>query len=167
MNRIKQLIWAITSRYKNIDGDFLKKYLNENELSLFNKLNISEKHHSIRVCKDSIEYINNSSIKNKIDTNKMAKIALLHDIGKINKSLSVFDKCMVVILDKVTKGGLKKFNNNMKIDVYYNHGRMAYELLKNIGNYDKEFLQAVQMHHSKETYKNIYLQILKEMDDKN
>ena len=97
----------------------------------------------------------------------MAKIALLHDIGKINKSLSVFDKCMVVILDKVTKGGLKKFNNNMKIDVYYNHGRMAYELLKNIGNYDKEFLQAVQMHHSKETYKNIYLQILKEMDDKN
>ena len=167
MNRIRQLIWAIGARHKPIDEAYLKKYLSKEEFDLFNKLNISEKHHCVRVCKDSIDYINNSSnVQNIIDINKMAKIALLHDIGKINKSLNVFDKCMVVILDKITRGKLKQINN-AKVDIYYNHGKKSYDLLKNIGVYDEEFLQAIEMHHSKNTYKNIYLQILKEMDDKN
>lgn len=167
MNRIRQFIWAINAKFKPIDEAYLKKYLSKEEFDLFNKLNVSEKHHCIRVCKDSIDYINNSSnIQDIISITKMAKVALLHDIGKINKSLNVLDKCMLVILDKITRGRLKKINNT-KVDIYYNHGKKSYDLLKSIGCYDDEVLQAVEMHHSKRTYKNIYLQILKEMDDKN
>lgn len=166
MNRIKQLIWAITSRYKSIDTKFLEKYLNKEELNAFNKLNNVEKHHCIRVCEDSIDYIN----KNKgqaIDVSKMAKIALMHDIGKIDKSLNVLQKCIVVILDKISSGKTRRFTNFKIFDVYYNHPEKSCNILNSIGSYDDEFLEAIVKHHSKETYKNIYLQILKEMDDRN
>lgn len=166
MNRIKQLIWAITSKYKDIDKSYLNEYLNNKEIDVFYKLNKMEQHHSIRVCRDSIEYISNIQEKN-FDINKMAKIALMHDIGKINKSLNVFEKCLVVILDKVTGGKMRSYTNIKIFDVYYNHAKMSCDVLKSIGNYDEEFIQAIAKHHSDSTWDNKYLHILKEMDDRN
>ena len=161
--RVKQFIWAVTARFKPIDYELVRKYLNKNEEKLFNMLSISERHHSIRVCNEALnryEHINKD-----IDKDKLAKIALLHDVGKSNTTLNVIDKSILVILDKVTKGSLRKYDRNRKIDIYYNHANKSVRLLKDIDKYDLEFLEAIEKHHHKKINSNIYLKIIKESDD--
>ena len=164
MNRIKQLIWAITSSFKKINNEVLSKYLNEKELKEFNKLSNSEKHHCIRVCNNSIDEFRGNKC---IQENKLAKITLLHDVGKNIKSLNVVDKSLIVILDKITKGKLKKYEKNKKVYIYYNHPKESVKILNRIGKYDLDFIEAVEKHHCKGIYDNIYLQILKKYDDRN
>ena len=164
--RIKQFIWAVTSKFKPIDNDTVKKYLNEDEEKLFNKLSSSEKQHSIRVCKQALS--SEKSNNENVNSDKLAKIALLHDIGKSETRLNAIDKSIIVILDKVTRGKIKRYTNkNKKIDIYYNHAKKSVKLLKGINKYDREFLQAVGQHHKKDNkHCNIYLEIIKESDDK-
>lgn len=161
--RVKQFIWAITAKFKPIDYKLTKKYLNENEQKIFNKLRDSEKQHSIRVCKEALEKCN----AYKIDRNKLAKIALLHDIGKIKGKLNIIDKSVIVILDKMTKGNLRRYEKNKKVDIYYNHPKKSVDILKEINRYDKEFLEAIEKHHYKKIGSNVYLKIIKECDDNN
>ncbi|NLK96062.1 MAG: HDIG domain-containing protein [Clostridiales bacterium] len=160
--RFKQFIWAITSIFSSMDDSIVEKYLDNDEKVLFNRLNKMEKSHSIRVCNMALK--NNKN--NDVDKNKLAKIALLHDIGKSYKSLNVVDKSVLVILDKITSGRLKKFNKNNKVDIYYNHGKKSVELLQKMKKgYDSEFMEAIEMHHYVLNNNNIYLKIIKECDD--
>ena len=161
--RVKQFLWAITSIFKKIDNKVLEKYLDDKEINLFKHLKKSEQHHSIRVCKDSLKLCK----ENNLNKNKMAKIALLHDIGKIEGSLNIIEKSILVILNKVTKGMMSNIKNNKKIDLYYNHPIKGVNILKSINKYDDEFLDAIKYHHSDESYKNKYLKILKICDEKN
>ncbi|MGG7179184.1 HD domain-containing protein [Clostridium paraputrificum] len=161
--RVKQFMWAITARFKPVDTTIIKKYLNKDEEKIFNKLKISDKHHCIRVCNDALNRY--KKFNSDIDEKKLAKIALLHDVGKSTKSLNVIDKSVLVILDKVTNGDLKKYKNNKKVDIYYNHPKKSVKLLKKIDKYDNEFLEAVEKHHYKKVNSNIYLKIIKEADD--
>lgn len=167
MYRIKQFYWHIISSWQKIDYELINKYLNKNEKELFNKLNDSEKHHCIRVCNDAIDKIESENIN--INKHKLAKVALLHDVGKINKSLNVIDKSILVLLDKVTNGKIKKYKKIKKIDIYYNHPSKGVKILKDISNYDREFLDVISKHHesNKKNRDNIYLEIIKECDDKN
>ncbi|MBD7910842.1 MULTISPECIES: HD domain-containing protein [Clostridium] len=161
--RVKQFMWAIASKFKPIDISVIKKYLNNDEENLFNKLSKSEKHHSIRVCKDALS----KSILRDVDKEKLAKIALLHDVGKSLGNLNIIDKSLIVILDKMTKGRLKRYNFSKKIDIYYNHPKKSVELLRNIHKYDDEFIEAIRKHHGKDIGTNVYLKIVKECDDSN
>lgn len=160
MYRIKQFLWAITSKIRPIDYNLLNRYLTKKEKKLFKRLKISEQQHSIRVCNKALE----RSLHKNIDKNKLAKIALLHDVGKSEKSLNIVDKSILTILDKITKGNLKRINNK-KIDIYYNHAEKSVKLLKKINKYDLDFLEAVRNHHYKEVGNNIYLKIIKDCDD--
>ena len=161
--RVKQFIWAVTARFKPVDYKLVHKYLNKKEENLFNTLSVSERQHSIRVCNEAL----NRYEDNKLDINKdkLARIALLHDIGKGNKTLNVIDKSILVILDKVTKGKLRNYDSNKKVDIYYNHPKKSVKLLNEIDKYDSEFLEAIEKHHYKRLNSNIYLKIIKESDD--
>lgn len=161
--RVKQFIWAITAKFKPIDKELIDKYLNKEEKKLFNQLTFSERQHCIRVCNDALERYK----KEDLDKNKLAKIALLHDVGKVSCSLNIIDKSVIVILNKITRGKLRKYNFNRKIDTYYNHPKRSVDLLNNINKYDNEFLEAIEKHHYKEIGSNLYLKIIKECDDNN
>lgn len=168
--RIKQFYWHIVSNWIEVDKKLIKKYLNKDEIEIFNRLKTSEKHHCVRVCNDAMEKIKKEKID--IDKDKLGKVALLHDVGKISKSLNVVDKSLLVILDKATNGKLKKYTNIKKIDVYYNHPKKGVNILKRLDNYDREFLDVVEKHHennkkNNNRKSNIYLDIIKECDDKN
>jgi uncharacterized domain HDIG len=166
--RVKQFIWAIESIYKDIDYEYIKRYLDEDEKKLFQLLKKSDKHHSIRVAKDALEYIEESNkVSQNLDKEKIAKIALLHDIGKIERPLNVFEKSLVVILDKVTKGKINKYNNFKIIDIYYNHPEKGYRILKVNKKYDVEFLKVIEGHHLKIETSNEILEIIKYCDNKN
>lgn len=163
MYRLKQFIWAVNSIFKDIDQKLLDKYLIKDEKDIFNKLSKSEKHHSIRVCIKALNLQKDLNIK--VDINKLAKVALLHDVGKISKRLNLIDKSILVILNKASKGKMKRYNYIRKVDVFYNHGRKSSNILSKINKYDKEFLEAIENHHHDNIKDNIYLNILKQCDD--
>lgn len=165
--RVKQFIWGVESSFKKVDDKYIEKYLNENEIYMFSKLKKSDKHHCIRVCRDSLVLLKNSNIG--IDEYEIGKAALLHDIGKSKCHLNLIEKSIIVLLDKFTKGTLKKYDNISKIDIYYNHPKIGYEMLK-VYNYDKELLDVVRYHHkdkNKEFKINKMVDIINICDNKN
>lgn len=174
--RIKQFLWSITSKLNDDDRKFIKEQLSENEIELFNKLPVYEQKHSINVAKDvkklfkdrknEIAY-DNIDLKNfTYDEEQMIiKAALLHDIGKSQIKLSILDKGILVILNKVTAGRLKKLKSNKKVDCFYNHGEIGRNILEKYG-YDKEFLDIIKNHHEEDVHNNA-LDILRYYDNKN
>lgn len=165
--RVKQFVWGFTSLFKKIDNTYLSKFLNEEEIKIFNSLKHNDKHHCIRVCKDSIKMRNDLGIN--IDMYKLGRAALLHDVGKSVKHLSLIEKSTLVLLDKFTDGKIKKYNNIKQINVYYNHPKIGLNILRDNGfEKDKELLDVVRYHHSKiNNFDNEILKIIKTCDDKN
>ena len=165
--RIKQFIWGCSSLFKEIDYTYVSKFLNDKEMEIFNDLKHNDKHHCIRVCKDSIKMRNDLNIN--VDMYKLGRAALLHDVGKGERHLSLIEKSMVVLLDKFTKGKIRKYDNIKQIDIYYNHPRIGLDILMKKGfERDKELLQVVRYHHSHNSInENKMLNIIKICDDKN
>ena len=112
-------------------------------------------------------------MRNELDINvdmyKLGRAALLHDVGKSVKHLSLVEKSTLVLLDKFTDGKIKKYNNIKQINVYYNHPKIGLDILKNNGfENDKELLNVVRYHHSSvDKLDNEMLKIIKICDDKN
>ena len=171
--RVKQFIWAVVSSFEEIDHNYINLFLNDEEKLLFFKLIKSEQQHCIRVSKDMI-------VTSDIDINKLnkkeievGKLGLLHDVGKIEAPSGPISKSIIVILDKISKGNLKKLKQFKRVDVYYNHAEKGLEVLKgfNESKYSSNFLEAVQLHHRSSKYiydsSNEYLKLLKLCDERN
>ncbi|SHK83273.1 HDIG domain-containing protein [Clostridium cavendishii DSM 21758] len=152
---------------KKIDYEYINRYLNEDEKKLFEKLRRTDKFHSIRVSKDAIKYAEVATKFDNINEDILGKLGLLHDIGKIERPLNSIEKSIIVILNKLTKGKLKKYTNFKIIDSYYNHPIKGVNILGDF-EYDKVFLEAIEKHHNKKINENNkLLNILKLCDDKN
>lgn len=159
MKRIKQFIKCITAKINEDDIAFIDKYLNEEEKNIINKLAIYDMKHCINVAKD-IE------CNVKCEDMDLIKSALLHDIGKIKKKLNPIDKSIIVILNKITKGNLNKYQYmNKKIYIFYNHGEEGYKILKDKG-YDDKFLNVIRYHHDYNK-REPWIDIIRKYDDKN
>jgi putative nucleotidyltransferase with HDIG domain len=157
MHRVKQFYWSIQSKLKAEDKEFLKVYLNTIEVNLFNELSEYEKKHSINVAQEVIKKTHNETV---------IRAALLHDIGKIRKRINPFSKSILVMLDSISKGKLKKLSEFGIVDSYYNHGDKGYELMKKYIN-DERLLYLIKNHHNDNIIGDKDLNILKACDDKN
>ncbi|WP_066631128.1 HDIG domain-containing metalloprotein [Clostridium magnum] len=160
--RVKQFYWAINPKITNEDLDFLHSNLSKNELKLFYKLPAYDQKHSIKVAYD-VTYV---CKENNIESKLLVKAALLHDIGKVHKKLNIIDKSIMVLVDNITKGGIKKLSNIEKVNVYYNHGTIGKDILKNY-NYDPKLLYLIENHHNYNVIGNFELDILRMCDDRN
>lgn len=162
--RIKQLYLNLIDKMTIEDEKFIDKHLNEEEKDLFKKLSKIDQKHSVRVAysiKDSC--INKN--KELYYTEILIRIALLHDIGKVNCKLTLLDKSILVILDYLTKGKLRKLSNIEKVNTFYNHGEIAFNILKrNKYNYDNEFLDIIRSHHNEKYMLNEKLNMLRFSD---
>ena len=152
--RVKQFIWAIKSLFQEVDNDYVNKLLDKREKRLFNKLKKSDKQHCIRVSKDAVILSKDIGLNAK----RVAKVALLHDIGKAEYRINIVEKSILVILNKLSKGNLKK---------YYNHAEKGANVLKQFNIYDKEFLDTVRYHHNKNVVGSKLLEVIRESDDRN
>lgn len=161
--RIKQFVWAMKSLSEDIDNKYVNKFLNKEERRLFNKLKKIDKQHCIRVSKDAV----NLSKNRNINSNRVAKAALLHDIGKVEYGLNIVEKSALVILHKVSNGALKRFDTFKAVDAYYNHAAKGADLLKKFNSYDKEFLDTIRYHHDKKIKGSKLLEIIRESDNRN
>lgn len=160
--RIKQFYRSMVSKINDRDIDFLKIHLKPYELKLFNQLPTYEQKHCINVARD-VEITCN---RRKLKSVDLIKAALLHDIGKIYSNMNLIDKSIMVILHKITNGKIRKYNKFKNVNMYYNHGDIGYNLLKQYG-YDERFLFLVKNHHNNSIIDDIELNILKKCDDRN
>jgi len=160
--RIKQFYWSITAKLDDEDIDFIHKYLNEEERKLFGRLIEYEQKHSIKVARDVIK----ESKERGINSRLLIKAAILHDIGKITNRLNIVDKSAIVLLDKFTKGKLKKAKGIKRIETYYNHGEKGVDVLKPYG-YDERLLYLIKNHHNNLITGDIELDILRKCDNNN
>lgn len=164
--RVRQFMWAVMSRVNEEDIKYINNYLDEDERKLFFSLAASEQKHSVRVAHQVEKLMKalSDKDKSKINRNMMIKAALLHDIGKIEKSVNIIDKSLLVIFNKLSGGRIKRFTNVKKIDVYYNHGKKGYNLLSNLNKYDERFLFLVRNHHDNDIIGDVELEILRRAD---
>lgn len=178
--RVKQFFWDIGSNFKNIDNNYVDKYLNNEEKEVFYELLKAEQFHSIRVSKDLVStYFNLNNHNNKVedkmklDSSELARLGLLHDLGKRGLSYGPLSKSLFVILKKISKGNLNKYSKFKKTILYYNHAMTGVNILNKMNSriYSKEFIEAVRMHHSKGDIicksNNEYLIALNRCDDRN
>lgn len=159
--RIKQFYRSIVCKINDKDINFIERYLENVELKLFRMLPVYDQKHCINVARDVKCFL---SLR-KLESKDLIKVALLHDIGKIYNSMNPIDKSIMVIMNKITNGKIKSFNNIKKVNVYYNHGEIGYNILKKY-KYDDRFLFLIRNHHNNNV-NDIELDLLKECDDRN
>lgn len=167
--RVKQFVWAAFSKINEEDHTYIRSNLDKDEQKLFYLLSISEQKHCIRVAQEvkKLTKTNKGSYKLNITDKEFIRVALLHDIGKIEKKLNILDKSILVILNKVVGSKMRKLTNIKKVDVYYNHAERGYEILSKLNNYDKRFLYLVRNHHNNDIINDVELDILKTADSLN
>lgn len=166
IKRIRQFYINLTDRMASDDYIYVKSKLSEDEYNLFIKLLKSEQKHCVRVAKEVERRFKNNEVYTPwLLENKeiLIKASLLHDVGKIKKKVNIIDKSIITILNKITKGKLKKLKNK-KVQCYYNHPEYSYDILKNIYN-DEKLLNIIKNHH-----KNIDCELIlffQDIDDNN
>jgi putative nucleotidyltransferase with HDIG domain len=145
--RFKQFLWSLSFKLSKREEEYLSEHLNSTERGLFKRLSIAEQRHSIRVALDVEKACRDyDESGTAIDGQKLVKAALLHDIGKIFGKLNVIEKSILVILNKLSKGKIKRYSHIKKINVYYNHADMGAELLKGY-EIDESTIYLVRNHH--------------------
>lgn len=160
--RVKQFYWAVMAITKKDKMDILNTYLNKNEIEIFMKLSKAERQHCIRVFNNAKKYTSENKIN--IDENKLARCALLHDIGKSIAKINIIEKSIVIILKYITGDRILKYNK--RIVEYYKHAEIGGEILLQLGESDNDIITCVVNHHNKEkSIDNIYLQIIYICDD--
>jgi putative nucleotidyltransferase with HDIG domain len=145
--RVKQFLWHLNTRISTKEKIYVLNHLDDIEYNIFNKLSKAEQKHSIRVAIKIEEICEEYKSKGiNVDRDKLIIAALLHDIGKAYKKLNIIDKSVIVILDKITRGKLKKYTMFKKIDTYYNHAEKGANILKGL-KYDEKIIYLIENHH--------------------
>lgn len=160
--RIRQFYNYMTAIVDAEDKIYLDKCLNIDERNLFYKLSVHEQKHSINVAKD----VESICDKNLMNSNDLVKAALMHDIGKLKTKMNIIEKSIIVILDNISGGRIKRFTNIQKIYVYYNHANDGAKILEEL-NEDSRILYLIRNHHNKSIRDDLELSILKMCDDRN
>lgn len=123
IKRIRQFSQNISYGFQIVDRDFLSAHLNRQEIALFGRLQKSEQIHAILVAK---------GVLNELDPeedNGFIKAVLFHDIGKIDRPLSLIEKSLAVIINKLfqdrTAAEKCEFMKSFR-----NHGPRGEEILR-------------------------------------
>ncbi|OGC12047.1 hypothetical protein A3K48_06190 [candidate division WOR-1 bacterium RIFOXYA12_FULL_52_29] len=150
--RFRQFWNAVFSQYCKNDEKFAALYLRPQELAIFNQLPGFEKKHSVVVARKMLAM---SRLHLDLDPSKMARVGLLHDIGKVLERNNVATKAVLVCLRFFLPGAYeylaeKGRTNRLfrKIYLYKYHGELGAEMLEKIG-VSGDILTAVKKHDPK------------------
>lgn len=138
--RVKQFYRAITATISFEDKEWIENFLSLEEQKLFYSLRIYEQKHCLEVAKLLDKWTEGKD--------EMIRLGLLHDIGKTKYPLNPIEKSIIVLLDKFTKGKVKKLENIKMVKCFYEHPFIGCELLARIDQYDQSFLECISLHHN-------------------
>lgn len=158
--RVKQFFWSLTAKVNDSDKSFVNGYLNDYEKKLFYSLPSYEQLHGIRVAREVLD----RCLERDLYDAAVVKAALLHDIGKINSGLNIITKSIMVILNKLLPGTMRKFKSNKIVNAFYNHPEIALSYLQDDYDYIKYL---IRNHHNYSLKEDEVLEILQKADSNN
>lgn len=94
IQRLNQGTRALLAFARYVDYDLAARYLSAEQLALFRQMRRGEQLHSLNVLRTIIEQ--QASVPNDL-----VLVALLHDVGKIQRPLAVWEKSLAVIIRRV------------------------------------------------------------------
>ena len=168
--RIKQFIETSNSKLSYLEVDFVREYLNHQEQIMFFRMKGFDQRHALQVAEKCLE---KTAEVSWIDKKKMARVALLHDIGKSTADIGLSLRIMYVLLSSVNEGKAvnvfakkdSKIAFRNKLYILSNHGAIGQQMLADVGCKENEILQVVANHHDKpEVNESKMLPILREID---
>jgi len=153
LNRVKQVVAALTASFTPEDKLFVSRYLNTAEQKLFLGMNLPDQRHALNVAYTALQL---GQYQEKIDINLLVKCALLHDVGKIKGDVSTIDKMITVMGHKLSPrwaGQWGRLGRGSKLDnirhafyIYFNHGKRSAAMLKEIES-TLQMVEIVAKHH--------------------
>ena len=93
--RLNQFYFGMFARYTADDEAFAKSYLSREEFALFSQLPYFEKKHGVIVAQKMLATARQYPA---MDERLLARLGLLHDIGKVIEKNSVITKSLMVII---------------------------------------------------------------------
>jgi len=131
------------------DAAFARNYLSDEEWGLFSQLPGFEKKHAVVVARKMLELAVHNQ---ELDQQKLVKLGLLHDIGKVAERNSVLSKSFLVILRYFWPGLYDWLAERGRTDrrwrrfyIHKHHGAIGAEMLAKIG-VSGEFLSIIAKH---------------------
>ena len=143
--RLKQFWIGMFSVYTKADESFTRSYLSIEEMALFNQLPGFEKKHAVVVAKKMLDAIHG---RPEFNERKIAKLGLLHDIGKILERNSILTKSILVIVRFFFPRFYDYLADKLKVRRFYihkHHGAAGAKLLEKIG-VSSEILSIIKKH---------------------
>lgn len=149
--RIKQLWWAVTAR--PVADEVVGEWLNSAEIPLFRQYSPNDQLHTLRVVRH-LQQINATHPS-------LIKAALMHDVGKTKVSLSVWDRCFIVIASllwsqRAAEWGRDAARHNSwrkPFIVKQHHARWGAEMAAAVGC-DPITIDLIARHQDKDTTSN-------------
>ena len=154
LNRVKQVVAALTAKISERDRNFVNNRLNVPEQKLFWRMNLPDQRHALNVAYTVLDM---AESRPDVNTEILVKSALLHDVGKVKGDVSTADKIITVLAHKFAPqwaeqwGRLGKGNSIANLRhafyIYFNHAGRGADMLKEIG-VDRRIVELVQKHHN-------------------
>ena len=127
--RVRQFKHAVSAKPTSEDLDEIQGILTPEQMALFRQMQASEQAHSLRVFKQLHKLGKAGLVTNHPD---LFVAALLHDIGKVNQPLRLYERVMVVL-------GKALFPDRSKI-----WGNVSIGSLSHLGGWKRPFIVAEQ-----------------------
>jgi putative nucleotidyltransferase with HDIG domain len=144
--RVKQFYRALTANISIEDEKYLMQHLNRQEQDLFFKLGLIDQFHSLKVAYTIERLIIDD--KEGVDKEFLIHCALLHDIGKIDVRLGVWEKVFSVLVTTFLPklADELELKGNRAIYIYRNHAKLGGQKLQKMGLFNEA--KIVARHHS-------------------
>lgn len=172
--RIRQVILALTAKITIYDRDFVSKWLNQPEQTLFWSMNLPDQQHAINVAYTAQKLVRQRKIK--IDQINLIKSCLLHDIGKVKGDVSTIDKILLVVCYQFMPGWARQWQKAGKgnivqnfrhaLYIYEYHPQIGAEKLRQIGRADLADI-IVKHHQLAKSTDQLELVLLRDADELN
>lgn len=173
VNRVKQVISALTAKIIPDDKLFVSHYLTADEQVLFWGMNLPDQRHVLNVAYTALKLAKEHQ---NIDRKLLVKCALLHDVGKIKGDVSTMDKIMTVMghhlaprwakqWGRLGRGG--RFRNiRHAFYIYFHHAHRSATMLQAIGACPR-MLEIIAKHHEAPAENDpLELMLLRKSDDR-
>jgi putative nucleotidyltransferase with HDIG domain len=152
------------------DRLFAYQHLNIKEAALFFSLPEFEQKHGVVVAQKMLKMVKGAK---NMKLKKLARLGLLHDIGKSSARLSIIDKSVLVVLHRFIRPlydllasfgkNEKSFKYFKKFYVHKHHGEIGAEILSKIAE-EKDIVEEIRSHDFPYPAHDIYMKLLDRAD---
>ena len=166
IKRGKQFFRALFAKITPEDRQYISLYLNAEEQKLFFAMSTIDQFHCLNVAYTIGKFIIED--KKNIDRKFLIRCALLHDIGRVDGDLNIFQKVFVVLVMKFAPNFAIKLERqgNHAIYIYNHHAEIGARKLQKINLFREA--KIIAKHHSPPSSEDPdELKLLRLADEKN